>query len=1301
MVVLMAAGASLSAFAQGNPLFRVNPVNEHVWGHQWPAGNLVVVALGDPGEVIGMTAVDASGDWHLNFDEHGRDILAGDLVTVSDGVTMISHTVTVLTVTQIDSVTDSVLGTAEPESWVGVAINAENGAYRSVQANAQGEWTADFSSEFDIQPGTSGGAFQEDDTSQPFGSTYFEWYVAHPRFRVDVADHNVWGEDWPPGETIAVTRMGEPNVDLGTTDASEWGSWSLSSIPYELQPGDLLRAECASVTKEHQITGLTITEIDASADAIVGSTAPGSWVVVMIWDNVNSAGRAVQADGDGLWTADFSVGEGDGWDRAFDLQPEDEGSAWQEDEDGDATEVYWRIDRPQFTVDPASDDLWGSQWPAGGTVAITLLGETNVVIGTTEVGEWGDWCFGSGDLDIVAGNSFLIECEGISKQHTVTDIALVDVDPGADAISGTAVPETWVLVTAWSEAGVAERFVQAGMDGSWVADFTDPVNDGQDWDQALDLQPGDTGEAWQEDDDGDSTHLNWVAEEPRPIIQVQPSSHDFGFVDLGASRTQRFAVVNAGKLPLEIGAVTLTNGTDLVHFSIVSDSCSSQTLAPRLANTGTVTVVFAPISTWGKAVRLLFPSNDPEHPLYEVRIYGSGRSASEAEARFLEGLDALASYMGGAGGTNALIEANDLFGQALATDPDHYGAALFRLITRIETLPYDPDVASMLSDFGIPEAGRDIFDWMADLPDTLPTNSLLSRAVHTLGAELEDVIAEGLANLGRVPADWPGSIIFSPDQLPIDNEVQVDAGDVQMIQGVLCLAKGLLCMIRAHDLGFDLADLNDPADPSAPDTPWSVHLDHYPSMGTITNVALFASATNWFINAIDFYNAGSSLIRAETDYQPDDLIVLDPEGLADENFFRQTLAQVRDSLAGRVSVPFKIELSEVLDLGYLFSHPASLRDLVGGSGLQEALGSVLLVQIDRALENLGGVDDTFGQTLSPDDFPVSRTIEVDHGDVWMARAWLNGWKALIHIAQAYNLDDADIVKLSERDPLLINDVRAEYPSILNVTNEPAMAPASSALAAAMDAYSAGSLFLHEHASTRANDVFAILGNQWLLAGDVLATDESAFSRLVQDLRSSLSGPVLIDSGNHSFFEHVNLGRFFVPTFVTRAHLPDFDAANRAVSGTFPDTTFNGIFPAMTSQWHLADRLGLEMADTDGGGLPDLWQNCFFGHLGVNPKEDTDKDGLRNEQELWAGTDPTDDASGLELIRASVQRQSGVPLFEIRWPSVPYRDYAVESATDPTGRWTVEIEVPATPHTNVYTDDSPISQPKYYRIRLVE
>jgi len=49
-------------------------------------------------------------------------------------------------------------------------------------------------------------------------------------------------------------------------------------------------------------------------------------------------------------------------------------------------------------------------------------------------------------------------------------------------------------------------------------------------------------------------------------------------------------------------------------------------------------------------------------------------------------------------------------------------------------------------------------------------------------------------------------------------------------------------------------------------------------------------------------------------------------------------------------------------------------------------------------------------------------------------------------------------------------------------------------------------------------------------------------------------------------------------------------------------------------------------DTDGDGLPDAWEQQYFGDLSQEPFEDADNDGFSNLEEYRAGSDPTDASS---------------------------------------------------------------------------
>jgi hypothetical protein len=67
---------------------------------------------------------------------------------------------------------------------------------------------------------------------------------------------------------------------------------------------------------------------------------------------------------------------------------------------------------------------------------------------------------------------------------------------------------------------------------------------------------------------------------------------------------------------------------------------------------------------------------------------------------------------------------------------------------------------------------------------------------------------------------------------------------------------------------------------------------------------------------------------------------------------------------------------------------------------------------------------------------------------------------------------------------------------------------------------------------------------------------------------------------------------------------------------------------------------LQYEDADGDGLPDWWEEHYFGSLGVvdDPNGDYDGDGLSNEDEYEAGTDPTNE------VAVDIAQPAGNPVF---------------------------------------------------------
>lgn len=91
-------------------------------------------------------------------------------------------------------------------------------------------------------------------------------------------------------------------------------------------------------------------------------------------------------------------------------------------------------------------------------------------------------------------------------------------------------------------------------------------------------------------------------------------------------------------------------------------------------------------------------------------------------------------------------------------------------------------------------------------------------------------------------------------------------------------------------------------------------------------------------------------------------------------------------------------------------------------------------------------------------------------------------------------------------------------------------------------------------------------------------------------------------------------------------------------------------------------------DTDGDGIPDAWENLYFGNLTTaNSTTDTDGDGACDLAEYNAGTVPTDPASRLRITALDLNAthtKAG-----LTWTSVPTRRYRLEYDEDLVGTWT--------------------------------
>ena len=142
-------------------------------------------------------------------------------------------------------------------------------------------------------------------------------------------------------------------------------------------------------------------------------------------------------------------------------------------------------------------------------------------------------------------------------------------------------------------------------------------------------------------------------------------------------------------------------------------------------------------------------------------------------------------------------------------------------------------------------------------------------------------------------------------------------------------------------------------------------------------------------------------------------------------------------------------------------------------------------------------------------------------------------------------------------------------------------------------------------------------------------------------------------------------------------------------------------PSLQGKTVTGGRLNLaRMVDADGNGLPDWWEQTYFGHLtGTNPLADADHDGQSNLAEWLAGTDPTNPAS---VLRLTLVHTNGGGGFTVQWPSASGRYYRLLRSTNLVAGFNQAVltNISATPPVNTLSDPAPASASgTFYRLEL--
>jgi serine protease AprX len=224
---------------------------------------------------------------------------------------------------------------------------------------------------------------------------------------------------------------------------------------------------------------------------------------------------------------------------------------------------------------------------------------------------------------------------------------------------------------------------------------------------------------------------------PTPEIEIQPSSHDFGNATTGSSSAAvSVFVTGTGAGKLQVGIISL-GGVDSASFRILADNCSGKTLGT--GRSCSIDIVFAPLSAGAKEAFLSVTSNDPDAPVREISLKGTGLTPQPV---------AVISPNGGenwTAGTTRTIQ---------WTHMENAGS-----FVKIELLKSGKRVSTIKSRISIGSGGHGSYTWTVPLKQK-PGNDYRIRITNTTNKSYSD---SGDSDFSISAPPPPSITVTSPD----------------------------------------------------------------------------------------------------------------------------------------------------------------------------------------------------------------------------------------------------------------------------------------------------------------------------------------------------------------------------------------------------------------------------------------------------------------------------------------------------------------------------------------------------------
>lgn len=513
---------------------------QYQWVHSrnWPDGTQVTLKVGDQ---FVATKTTGPADWNeedivVVFEE--VTFQAGDTISVSNSDESIIQSLQVanLGITELDSENATITGTTDPNLWLEVCIDTMDGCLtRFVQANGNGEWTADFAVEGSeqgdrgqidsIAPGSNGWV-TANEVDGP-NRTWLEWSLPGlPGLQASLPNDWIGGWNFSPLANLEVTvekQNGEVVYTSDSVTADEGGNFWIDRnlVNLNLLPGMTITAVDPLLgEKTLTLMPLSLDAVDLETDVITGTAPAGSELIVNAGNEFDARDVIVTADDQGVWLADFSAAE-------FDLLPRMGFAANLEDEDGDRTVA--ELTNAHIDVYPEENRILGFEWEVGEGNQVTLSvqdSEGQELFTDSKVVQPDDQGRGLGFVDFDVAEQFLLEpgqkvvlsLGNVVRRTIIADLPAPAIDLAASTLT-VAYPFSGALINACVDSHDGCIFRDATWDEVsqvYVIDFGS-AGDGE---TPYQLQPSDGGVINFDDGQNNRTSRRWKLWDPNIAASV-------------------------------------------------------------------------------------------------------------------------------------------------------------------------------------------------------------------------------------------------------------------------------------------------------------------------------------------------------------------------------------------------------------------------------------------------------------------------------------------------------------------------------------------------------------------------------------------------------------------------------------------------------------------------------------------------------------------------------------------------------------------------------------------------------------